>query len=125
MDVAIRDAMLPELEGREFFRRLGEVEVSSLEIDVLPDGQTPWIRDEGGAAHSIKDMPAVKRLKRRLDDEGLRVGALLVSTDFSSPQANEHVEWAVKTVWAARELGAPVIRIDPLSRDKSVSGPAA
>src|SRR4051812_47363466 len=104
MDVAIRDAMLPDLEGREFFRRLGEVEVSSLEIDVLSDGRTPWIRDEAGAAHSIQDMTSVKRLKRRLDDEGLRVGALLVSTDFSSGQADDHVEWAVKAVFAAREL---------------------
>lgn len=120
MDVAIRDAMLPDLDAPEFFRRLREIGVSSIEIDVRADGTTPWLRDDG-AAHSVSDGAAVGRLKRRLEAEGVGVCALLVSTDFASPRSESHVDNAVRTVRAARELGAPAVRIDPLAQDKSVT----
>ena len=96
MDVAIRDAMLPQLEAAEFFRRLRELTVSSIEIDVQPDDRTPFLRNDGGT-YSIKDQASVRRLKRRLQDEGVRAAALLIATDFSSGQALDvHPEGAVR-----------------------------
>ena len=68
----------------------------------------------------MKDAAATDQLKRRLSDEGVRVSALLVSTDFASEQAEAHVDWAVRAVHAAAELGAPVVRIDPLNHDPSL-----
>jgi L-ribulose-5-phosphate 3-epimerase len=122
MDVAIRDAMLPEREGREFFQGLRELGVCAVELDVRLDDSTPFIREDGGAPHSIRDDATVRRLKRGLDNEGVRVSALLLATDFSSPDAEAHVEYAVEAAHAAAELGAPAIRVDPLARDRSLSG---
>ena len=124
MDVAIRDAMLPDLDEATFFGTLRRLGVSSIEIEVQEDGRTPWIRSAAGS-HGLTDDASLARLKRRLSDEGVRACALLVSTDFSSGRPDAQVEWAVVAVHAAHALGAPVVRIDPLSRDKSVTLGAA
>jgi sugar phosphate isomerase/epimerase len=120
MDVAIRDAMLPSLDGTDFFRGLRDVGVSSIEIEVQPDFTTPNLRQEDGRPFSVKDAGATAGLKRRLADEGVRSCALLLCTDFYGADAEAHVEYAVRAAQAAREVGAPVIRIDPLNRDKDL-----
>jgi sugar phosphate isomerase/epimerase len=120
MDVAIRDAILAEVDARRVFENLRGLGVAAVEIEVRPDFSTPSVRREDGTPHSVKDAPASGELKRRLSDEGVRVSALLVSTDFASDDAEAHVDWAVRAVEAAAELGAPVVRIDPLARDKSL-----
>ena len=120
MDVAIRDAMLAEVDARRVLENLRELGVAAVEIDVRRDFSTPFIRRGDGSPCSVKDAAATDQLKRRLSDEGVRVSALLVSTDFASGQAEAHVDWAVRAVHAAAELGAPVVRIDPLNRDPSL-----
>jgi sugar phosphate isomerase/epimerase len=120
MDVAIRDAMLAEVDAARVFENLRELGVAAIEIDVQPDFATRHLRRPDGRPYSVKDGPATDELKRRLSDEGARVSALLISTDFASKDAEAHVDWAVRTVHAAAELGAPVVRIDPLARDTSL-----
>lgn len=110
MDVAIRDAMVPGLDGRSFFQRLRDVGVSAIEVD--------W--SQGHASHILPNEGAAA-LRSRLDAEGVRACALLLNTDFSSPGADRHVGDAVGACRAAVVLGAPVVRIDPLSRDRSVT----
>jgi sugar phosphate isomerase/epimerase len=120
MDVAIRDAMLAEVDAGPVFENLRGLGVAAIEIDVRPDFSTPFLRRPDGRPYSVKDAGATEELKGRLSDEGVRVSALLISTDFASKDAEAHVDWAVRTVHAAGELGAPVVRIDPLARDKSL-----
>src|SRR5690349_4247716 len=110
MDVAIRDAMLPNLDGSDFFRALREVGVSSVEIEVQPDFTTPHLRQDDGNSFSVKDEGATAKLKQRLADEGIRACALLLSTDFYGPGADASVDYAVRGTQAARELGVPVAR---------------
>jgi sugar phosphate isomerase/epimerase len=120
MDVAIRDAMLAEVDAGRVFENLRGLGVAAIEIDVQPDFSTRHLRRPDGRPYSVKDAAATDELKRRLSDEGVRVGALLVCTDFASADAEAHVDWAVRAVHAAAELAAPVVRIDPLARDKSL-----
>jgi sugar phosphate isomerase/epimerase len=120
MDVAIRDAMLAEAGGQDPFENVRALGVSSVEIDVRPDFSTPFVRRGDGTPYSVKDAGTTSELKARLSDEGVRACALLVSTDFASDEAEAHVDWAVRAVHAAAELAAPVVRIDPLARDKSL-----
>jgi sugar phosphate isomerase/epimerase len=120
MDVAIRDAMLAEVDARRVFENLRELGVAAVEIEVRQDYSTPSIRRDDGRPHSVKDAAVIAELKQRLSDPGVRVSALLVSTDFASPDASSHVDWAVRAVHAAAELGAPVVRIDPLTRNTSL-----
>ena len=120
MDVAIRDAMLAEVDERRVLTNLRELGVAAIEIDVRQDLSTPFIQRGDGSAYSVTNDASTQEFKRRLSDEGVRVSALLLSTDFASAQADAHVDWAVRAVHAAAELGAPVVRIDPLHRDKSL-----
>jgi sugar phosphate isomerase/epimerase len=78
------------------------------------------LRQDDGRPYSVKDEAATTKLKRRLADEGVRACALLLGTDFYGPDAEAHVDYAVRGAQAARELGAPVVRIDPLNRDKDL-----
>ena len=120
MDVTIRDAMLAEVDAGRVFENLRELGVAAIEVDVRQDFSTPSIRRKDGTPYSVEDAPAIDELKRRLSEEAVRVSALLISTDFASKEAEAHVEWAVRTVHAAAELAAPVVRIDPLAHDKSL-----
>ena len=129
MDVAIRDAVVTQLEGRGLFDVLREAGAASVEIEVDVAGATPHARGEDEAPYSVTDEAGAKRLRQRLDAEGVRACALLVNNDFGSAgdeaQLGRQVEWVVKAVRAAAVLGAPVVRIDPLARDKSVNASAA
>lgn len=127
MGVAIRDAMVAQLEGRGFFDVLRDVGVTSVEIEVDAEGATPHVRGEDGKAYSLADEGSAERLRQRLEGAGVRICALLVNNDFASAadhaQLARQVEWVVMAVRAAAVLGAPVVRIDPLARDRAVNAP--
>jgi sugar phosphate isomerase/epimerase len=119
MDVAIRDAMVPG-EADAFFDNLRAVGVGAVEIEVDATLRTPRVVKPGGGAYSVSGAVDARELKWRLADEGIRPAALLVANDFSTGEAAQ-VEWAFRAVLAAAAVGAPVVRIDPLNRDKSLS----
>src|SRR5678815_546258 len=119
MDVAIRDAMVPGDAGA-FFDNLRAVGVSSVEIEVDATLRTPRVVDRAGRPYSIESADERAELKRRLADEGVRPAALLVANDFSSGDAAQ-AQWVFRAVFAAAEVGAPAVRIDPLHRDKALA----
>jgi sugar phosphate isomerase/epimerase len=120
MDVAIRDAMVPGDAGA-FFDTVRSIGVSSVEIEVDATLRTPRVVDRAGRPYSIGSADERAELKRRLADEGVRPAALLVANDFSSGDAAQ-AQWVFRAVFAAAEVGAPAVRIDPLHRDKSLAG---
>lgn len=120
MDVAIRDAVVAEAGETEFFRALREIGVSSIEIEMAQGGETPHLLQDDGTPYSLADEPSTNRLNRALRANDVRASAILTNTDFSSSDADSHVEYAVHAARAARMLGAPVVRIDPLVRDRSL-----
>ena len=124
MDVAIRDAMVAAAAGGKpamFFETLRLVHCMAVEIEMgVADGSTPHVKQDDGSPYSLRDAAGTAALRERLDREGVRPSALLLMTDFTSDQAGAHVEMAVRACSAARELGVPVVRIDPLTKDKSL-----
>ena len=121
MDVAIRDAMVPEAGTPDFFRGVKAIGVNAIEIEIARDLSVKQLRRSDGTAYSLTDYKEVEALRRRLDEEGLRACAFLVATDFTAPDAETVVDWTVAVCRRADELGIPVVRIDPLSLDKSIS----
>jgi sugar phosphate isomerase/epimerase len=119
MDVAIRDAMVPGDAGA-FFDTVRAIGASAVEIEVDANLRTPRVVDPGGRPYSIASADERASLKRRLADEGLRPSALLVANDFSSGDAAQ-TQWVFRTVFAAAEVGARAVRIDPLHRDKGLA----
>jgi sugar phosphate isomerase/epimerase len=120
MDVAMRDAMVPEAGMPQFFQGVRALGVNAVEIEVARDLTTKHLRRPDGSAYSVDGGAAVGELTDRLERERIRPGALLLATDFSGPDPDDAVEWAVAVVAAAAGLGVPVVRIDPLALDRSI-----
>ena len=121
MDVSIRDSNVPGATTPKFFEGLKSLGLSGIEIYVLPDLTTSQIRKDDDTPYSIKDASGVRELKDRLSREGVKVWALLVDTDFCAPNVDDHVAYAVAAARAARELGAPAVRIDTHPRNTTRS----
>jgi len=119
MEVSIRDAMVPG-EPAAFFDTVREIGVGAAEIEVDAALRTPRIVDHIGAPYSLATDAGAAELVRRLEAEGVRLSALLIANDFSGADPAQ-VDWAFRTVIAAAKVGAPVVRIDPLNRDKSLA----
>jgi sugar phosphate isomerase/epimerase len=122
MNVAVRDATVPVAPGRTIFHALRELSIDSIEVEVQADGTVPHVPTPDGKRCSIKDDACVRELKVVLGSERVRTCALLLATDFSSNEtADAHVAWSVKAIRAARELGAPAVRIDTATRNKNIT----
>ncbi len=116
MGISIRDAMIPVAEGGSFFDAVRGIGVSAVELEIREDLTCPAF-----PAESIKDVASIRSLRKAFADEAMRISALLLATDFSGPCAESHVAWATRAVRAAAELGVPVIRIDPLTADRTLA----
>lgn len=123
LNLAVRDQSVPVAAGQSLFEVLREIGVRAIEAMVDADGLLPYVRGAEGTPLSVGDSAAIGELKQCLAREGMRVCALLVATDFSGDDADRHVEWAAQVVEAARELAAPVVRIDTFTANKSLSPP--
>jgi sugar phosphate isomerase/epimerase len=123
MDVSVRDQLTPVAPGQSLFDVLRKIGVAGIEAFVGTDDELSYVRVKEGAPFTIGDAESIRLLKRRLADEGMRISALLLGTDFSGPEAEKHVEWAVRATRAARELNAPAVRIDTWTSRKELPVP--
>ena len=94
--VAIRDQTLPA-DGLTV-DQLDELGLRAIELQIDEDLKPVHLRGE-------------------LDPESVRISALLLMTDF----ANDHVDWATRAIARATDLGAGVVRVDPLTAQKDLT----
>ncbi|HWE01361.1 MAG TPA: sugar phosphate isomerase/epimerase family protein [Tepidisphaeraceae bacterium] len=119
--VSIRDHTLSlAADGRSLFEALRDLGLGAVELQVDPDLTTPHLRQTNGVPFSADNDAAVVRLQETLSAQAVRVSALLLMTDFSSEHADDHIAWSVRAIRLAEKLGAPVVRLDPLTRDKEL-----
>lgn len=121
MKISIRDETVPVAAGKTIFDSLRQLDLHAVEIDVKPDGSVKHVPSTSAHGASIQSDSAVRELARRLSDEGISVSALLLTTDLSSEHPDQQVEYAVLGTRAAEILGAPAIRIDTATANKSIS----
>lgn len=53
-------------------------------------------------------------LEREISQNGIRVCAFLLGNDFGKEDAREQVEWMIKTVKVAHQLGISAVRVDAI-----------
>jgi sugar phosphate isomerase/epimerase len=111
--IAIRDQIIPLPAGGSVFDVVRSLGIDSIECLVDPQEFLPYLRTPDGVAFNLRDDASIGALKKRIADEGMRICALLLATDFSGDQADPHVGWAARVVRAAATLDVPVVRIDP------------
>lgn len=119
--ISIRDQTLSlAIGGRPFFDALHDLGIGAIELQIDPDFTTPHLRQVDGAPFRAAGKAGVGKLRETFASQGVRVSALLLMTDFSSERAADHVKWAVRAIELAGELGAPVIRLDPLTSNEEL-----
>lgn len=111
--IAVRDQIVPVPAGGSLFDVLRSIGVSSFECLVDAQEFLPCLRTADDTAFHLRDETGIESLRARLADEGMRICAFLLATDFSGDHAEAHVTWAARVVRAAGTLGVPVVRIDP------------
>lgn len=120
--ISIRDQMVfTASNGRPFFDVLAQLNIDAIELQLDADLTTPHVRQPDGSPFVASSDAGVEALKRALASRRIRVSAILLATDFSSENAAEHVTWTIQAVRIAQQLGAPAVRVDPLSRNKELS----
>jgi sugar phosphate isomerase/epimerase len=93
--IAIRDQTLPG--DRSTLDQLHELGISAIEIRIDEALQPIHLRGEL--------------------DGSIRIAAILLMTDF----ADDQVDWVTRAIARAAELGAGVVRVDPLTAAKDLS----
>ena len=121
MEIGIRDATVAAAGGEDLFGDLRSLGVQAVEIELGFDMSTPHLKRPDGIPYNCSSDSGIQALRDRLGAEGLRAVAILLATNFSGDQASAHASWTVRAGEVAKAIGAPVIRIDPLNLDKSLS----
>lgn len=119
--ISIRDHMVAQAcNGADVFDALKMIGVKTIELQIDLDFTTPHVRKKEGGAYALNDAASLATFQNDLKGQGVDVCAVLLMTDFSSEKADEHVDWTVAAAKIAKQLGAPVIRVDPLTRNKEL-----
>ena len=120
--VAVRDLHVSIEPGQTFFDGLRSLGLTSFELQVKPDGCLPNLGED--APWSLASAADAAKLKARLVTERVDVAALMLSTDFCGPDAQNHVQWTIDMSQRARDLGVSVLRLDPLTANRELSAAA-
>lgn len=122
MQISLSDGIAYIPEGKSIFDVLRAIGISAFEARIDTDYSIPRVKlADGSTPFSVATPELTAQFKSRLDAEGITISALLLATDFSGDDAEKHVEWATRCVYAAKELGAPAVRIDTATRNSSLT----
>ncbi|MDW8029904.1 MAG: sugar phosphate isomerase/epimerase family protein [Armatimonadota bacterium] len=62
----------------------------------------------------IRSESDLSALEREISQNGIRISAFLLGNDFGEEDAKEQVEWIVKTVKVAHQMGVSAVRVDAI-----------
>jgi sugar phosphate isomerase/epimerase len=115
LHVAIRDAMLlaarnPSVAGT--FDALNDLGVTAIELEYSSNESLPRVFDSSGAAYSLATDAKLREMRDRLRSDKVSVSALLLGTDFAAEDSAPSIDWTLRAITAAEELGSPAVRID-------------
>lgn len=115
MRAAVRDQNVTVRDGESLFDVLRVLEADSVEVLIDRGLTAPHVRTGDSQPVSIADAAGVDRLRRLFHDQGVRICAFLLATDFSGDSAEADRAWAAHVVRAAADLNVPAVRIDPFT----------
>ncbi|HZO90246.1 MAG TPA: sugar phosphate isomerase/epimerase family protein [Chthonomonadaceae bacterium] len=115
MYLSIRDEIVFAAGYPTLAEGLRDLNLPGVELFVREDDTVPAIAPEGGKARlKLTDPADLKALQAQARAANARISALCMGNDFNAEDKQFQVDWAVRTVRAAKELGAPAVRIDAI-----------
>lgn len=115
MYASIRDGMLLHAGYRTIAEGLTALGLSAVELDVNRQCAVSALTLPG-ATFSLTSEASLKHLKAHLDEQGVRVSALLLANNFNADDLDKEVDWCAHAINAAGELGIKAVRIDSAMR---------
>ena len=113
--LSIRDEVVFGAGYATLAEGLKDLGISGVELFVLRDDTVHAIQPENGKTKlDLKVASDVAVLKAQATAHGIKISALCMGNNFNSTDRAGEIAWAVRTVKAAKELGAPAVRIDAI-----------
>jgi len=115
MYLSIRDEIVFAAGYKTLAEGLRDLNIPGVELFVLRDDTVPAIAPaEDRARLDLTLASDVEELRRQAEENGVTIAALCMGNNFNAEDKTKEVDWAVRTVRAAADLGIPAIRIDAI-----------
>lgn len=113
MYVSIRDHLLRAVGFDRLAEGLSYFGLDAVELAVERDGSLFSLTNDPPTLSVFSDAD-IARLQRQATQNGIRISALLLPSNFNAADIASELDWVVRTVEAAAQLGAPAVRIDAI-----------
>ncbi len=115
MYLSIRDDTVMAAGYESIANGLHDLGIAGVELFVHRDDTVTAIESGSGQGRLSLSKPAeLAELIRQASASRVTISALCMANDFNSDHKQEEVDWTIRTVLAAAEIGAPAIRIDAI-----------
>jgi L-ribulose-5-phosphate 3-epimerase len=113
MFVSIRDDVVLHGGFSSVVKGLRDLGIDAVEVRVRRDLTVRSLVNPS-QLHGLSSPEGLKALETELAQNGVRISAFLLGNDFGRDDAKEQVEWMVKTVKVAHQLGISAVRVDAI-----------
>jgi sugar phosphate isomerase/epimerase len=113
MFVSIRDDVVLHGGFSSAVEGLRDLGIDAVEVQVRRDLTVRSLVNPS-QLHDLTSPEGLKALETELAQNGVRISAFLLGNDFGRDDAEEQVEWMVKTVKVAHQLGINAVRVDAI-----------
>lgn len=115
MYLSIRDDIVFAAGYATLAEGLKDLNIPGIELFVHEDDTVPAIAPEGGKTRlKLTDQEDLAALKAQAKANNVTISALCMGNNFNAEDKQFQIDWAVRTVKAAKKLGVPAIRIDAI-----------
>ena len=115
MYVSIRDDILHATGFSDFIEGLKFFSIQGIELAVDREYKVRRLSPQDSSTHYLINRPEeVAELKKEAAANGVRISALLLGNNFNAPDKEKELDWIVRSIEVAAELGAPAVRIDAI-----------
>ena len=115
MYLSIRDEILFAAGYPTLTEGLNDLQIKAVELWVRRDETVSALKPDGSKTRfNLSDYIEMAMLQDEIEAENISVTALCMGNNFNAEDKAAEWDWAIRTVEAARQLGAHVVRIDAM-----------
>jgi len=117
MDVSVRDAVVLHAGYPTLKEGLAGLEVDAVELTVDRGLRVRALTPvEGEAFFDLSNPSGVESFRRQYESAGIRPAGFLLANNFNAEDLEAELDWVIRAVRLAEELGVPAVRIDSAMR---------
>ncbi|HID07531.1 MAG TPA: sugar phosphate isomerase/epimerase, partial [Armatimonadetes bacterium] len=115
MYVSVRDVIVTHAGYNTVIEGLRELDVWAVEL-VIDRDMTVTSLTDANQRLPLRTDADVDAYRRHLEENNVRVSALLLANNFNAPNLDEELNWVIESIRRAHKLGCDAVRIDSAMR---------